>query len=89
MSEKLEGLLTATDTAVVELEELQGIIAEGQERGFLTPRRSPPHWRRPSSPASRPSDLLSYLEEHGIEIARRRAMPRPNCEAHDGRRNGA
>ena len=36
MSEKLEGLLTATVTAVVEIEELQGIIAEGQEKGFLS-----------------------------------------------------
>ena len=27
--------MTATPTAVVEIEELQGIIAEGQEKGFL------------------------------------------------------
>ena len=35
MSEILEDLLVATETPVVEMEELQGIIAEGQERGFL------------------------------------------------------
>ena len=36
MSEKLEGLQVAVEPAVVEMEELQGVIAEGQERGFLT-----------------------------------------------------
>ena len=35
MREKLEGLLTAPATAVVDIEELQGVIAEGQEKGFL------------------------------------------------------
>ncbi len=36
LSEKLEGMLATAETAVVEMEELQGVIAEGQERGFLT-----------------------------------------------------
>src|SRR3954466_5793330 len=35
VSEKAEGLL-ADETPIHELDELQGLIAEGQERGFLT-----------------------------------------------------
>ena len=34
MSEKLEGLQVTAEQAVAEMEELQGVIAEGQERGF-------------------------------------------------------
>ena len=35
MTEKLDVLVIATPTAVVELEEMQGIIAEGQEKDSL------------------------------------------------------
>ena len=39
MSEKLEGLLSAGDTAVLEMEEMQGVVAESHEKGFLTAER--------------------------------------------------
>ncbi len=68
MSEKLEGLLAATDTAVVELEELQGIIAESQERGFLTVQALATALEDMELSAQQTQDLLSYLEEHGIEL---------------------
>jgi len=68
LSEKLEGLLTATDTAVVELEELQGIIAESQERGFLTVQALAAALEDTELSAQQTQDLLSYLEEHGIEL---------------------
>ncbi|HEX9480892.1 MAG TPA: sigma-70 family RNA polymerase sigma factor [Solirubrobacteraceae bacterium] len=69
MSEKLEGLLTTTEPAVVEIEELQGIIAEGQERGFLTPEAIAAAVEEAELSAHQARDLLSYLEEHGVEVA--------------------
>ena len=68
LSQKLEGLLSATDTAVVELEELQGIIAESQERGFLTAHALAAALEETELSALQTQDLLSYLEEHGIEV---------------------
>jgi RNA polymerase primary sigma factor len=68
LSQKLEGLLTAADTAVVELEELQGIIAESQERGFLTVQALASALEETELSSQQTQDLLSYLEEHGIEL---------------------
>jgi RNA polymerase primary sigma factor len=68
LSEKLEGLLMATDTAVVELEELQGIIAESQERGFMTVHALAAALEDTELSGQQTQDLLSYLEEHGIEL---------------------
>jgi RNA polymerase primary sigma factor len=68
MSEKLEGLIVTADTAVVELEELQGIIAEGQEKGFLASRALRAAVEEAELSSQQAQDLLSYLEEHGIEI---------------------
>ena len=68
LSKLLEGLLTATDTAVVELEELQGIIAESQERGFLTVQALAAALEETELSAQQTQDLLSYLEEHGVEL---------------------
>jgi RNA polymerase primary sigma factor len=68
LSEKLEGLLIATDTAVVELDELQGIIAESQERGFVTVQALAAALEETELSGPQTQDLLSYLEEHGVEI---------------------
>ncbi|HYB23072.1 MAG TPA: RNA polymerase sigma factor region1.1 domain-containing protein, partial [Solirubrobacteraceae bacterium] len=68
MSEKLEGLLTATDTAVVELDELQGLIAESHERGFLAADTLAAALEEAELSSQQTQDLLSYLEEHGIEL---------------------
>ena len=67
MSEKLEGLATA-DGDVVELEELQGLIAESQERGFLTSEALAGALEEAELSPQQTSDLLGYLEEHGIEV---------------------
>jgi RNA polymerase primary sigma factor len=64
----LEGLLVATETPVVEMEELQGIIAEGQERGFLPSATLAAAVEEMELSAQQAQDLLSYLEEHGIEM---------------------
>ncbi len=68
MSDKLEGLLTAADTAVVEMEELQGVIAEGQERGFLASGTLLAAVEEAELSGGQVRDLFSYLEEHGIEV---------------------
>jgi RNA polymerase primary sigma factor len=68
LSEKLEGLLTAADTAVVEMEEMQGVIAEGQERGFVTSAVVMAAVEEAELSGVQTRDLFSYLEEHGIEI---------------------
>jgi RNA polymerase primary sigma factor len=59
---------TTADTAVVEQDELQAIIAEGQERGFLTTETFAAAVEEAELSASQTQDLLSYLEEHGVEL---------------------
>jgi RNA polymerase primary sigma factor len=66
--EKLEALTTTADTAVIELEDLQGVIAEGQERGFLTTDALAAALEEAELSAQQTQDLLSYLEEHGVEL---------------------
>jgi RNA polymerase primary sigma factor len=68
LSERLEGLLSAADTAVVELEELQGTIADSQERGYMTAEVLASAVEDAELSAQQTHDLLAYLEEHGIEV---------------------
>jgi RNA polymerase primary sigma factor len=68
LSEKLEGPVATAETAVVEMEELQGIIAEGQERGFLTAETIAGVVEEAELSSQQARDLLSYMEEHGVEI---------------------
>jgi RNA polymerase primary sigma factor len=68
LSEMLEGLLTATDTTVVELDELQGFIAESQEKGFVAADALAAALEEAELSSQQTHDLLSHLEEHGIEV---------------------
>ncbi len=68
MSEKLEGLQVTAETPVAEMEELQGLIAEGQERGFLTADAIASAIDEAELSGQQSQDLLSYLEEHGVEL---------------------
>jgi RNA polymerase primary sigma factor len=68
VSDKAEGLLVATETSVVELEEVQTAIAEGRESGFLTAATFASIVEEADLGSEQAQDLLSYLEEHGIEI---------------------
>ncbi len=68
MSEKLEGLQATAETAVAEMDELQGVIAEGQERGFLTADAIAAAIDEAELSGQQAQDLLSYLEEHGVEL---------------------
>jgi RNA polymerase primary sigma factor len=63
-----EGTLVATDISVVELEEVQAAIAEGREQGFLTTEALAAVIEETELGLEQSQDLLSYLEEHGIEI---------------------
>jgi len=65
---KAEGLAVAVETAVVDVEELQAVIAEGQERGFLTAEALHGALEELELTPTQTQDLLSYLEEHGIEV---------------------
>ncbi|MCW3024741.1 MAG: polymerase, sigma 70 subunit, RpoD subfamily [Solirubrobacterales bacterium] len=56
------------DTALVEIEELQGIIAEGQEKGFLAAEALAGALEEAELSSGQAQDLLGYLEEHGIEV---------------------
>src|ERR1700689_3465966 len=68
MSHKLEGLSPAADTAVVEIEELQGIISEGQEKGFLAADALVAAVEEAVLSPQQTQDLFSYFEGHGIDL---------------------
>jgi RNA polymerase primary sigma factor len=57
-----------TEVAVVEIEELQTLVAEGQERGFVSFEMLGAALEEAELAVEQVHDLLSYLEEHGIEI---------------------
>jgi RNA polymerase primary sigma factor len=65
---EIEGLLVAAETPVVEMEELQGLIADGQERGFLATETLTAALEDIELSAQQAQDLVSYLEEHGIDV---------------------
>jgi RNA polymerase primary sigma factor len=58
----------AAEVAVVEIEELQTLIADGQERGFVASDALATTLEEADVAMEQVHDLLSYLEEHGIEI---------------------
>jgi RNA polymerase primary sigma factor len=62
--------VSAVDTAVavVDMEELHALIADGQERGFVTSANLTSALEEAEISAEQVQDLFSYLEEHGIEI---------------------
>jgi RNA polymerase primary sigma factor len=92
LSHKLEGLATTADTAVVEMEELQGIINEGQEKGFLAADILVAAVEEAELSPQQTQDLFSYLEEHGVDLIgpgdaapelRGEGRERPSATAHD------
>jgi RNA polymerase primary sigma factor len=57
----------ATDS-VVEMEELQGVLAAARERGLLTAASLRSAIEEAELSSAQAQDLLSYLEEHSIEV---------------------
>jgi RNA polymerase primary sigma factor len=72
--------MTATPTAVVEIDELQGIIAEGQEKGFLAAEALEGALEEADLTRQQTQDLFSYLEEHAIDVVA--AEPAPELRLH-------
>jgi RNA polymerase primary sigma factor len=68
LRDKSEGAVIGTDT-VVEMEELQGILAAGRERGFVTAASLQRAIDEAELSSEQARDLFSYLEEHGIEVS--------------------
>jgi RNA polymerase primary sigma factor len=64
-----------TVVAVVDMEELHALIADGQERGFVTSANLASALEEAEISAEQVHDLISYLEEHGIEIIGEPAEP--------------
>ena len=54
--------------AVVEMEEIQALLADGQEHGFLTSDAIAATLEEAEVGTEQARDLLSYLEEHGIDV---------------------
>jgi RNA polymerase primary sigma factor len=68
LRDKSEGAVIGTDT-VVEMEELQGILAAGRERGLVTAASLQRAIDEAELSSEQTRDLFSYLEEHGIEVS--------------------
>jgi RNA polymerase primary sigma factor len=61
-------VVVAAEASVVELEEVQGLIAEGREQGFIAAHAFHSLVEEADLSSEQAHDLLSYLEEHGIEV---------------------
>jgi RNA polymerase primary sigma factor len=62
------GAAAESAVAVIDIEELHALIADGQERGFVTSVQLASALEEADISAEQATDLVSYLEEHGIEI---------------------
>src|SRR3984957_14068919 len=67
LREKQEGAVIAD--SVVEMEEMQALLASGRDRGFVTAASLQSAIEDAELSSAQAQDLFSYLEEHGIEIA--------------------
>jgi RNA polymerase primary sigma factor len=83
LREKLEGAVIATDT-VVEMEEMQGVLASGRDRGFVTAASLQSAIEDAELNSAQAQDLFSYLEEHGIEIVDSDEPDEPAAELDGG-----
>ena len=67
LSEKLEGAVIATET-VAEMDEIQGVLASGRDRGFVTAASLQSAIDDAELNSAQAQDLYSYFDEHGVEI---------------------
>jgi RNA polymerase primary sigma factor len=67
LTDRVEGVLSV-ETAVVEMDEMRVLIAEGQERGFLSAERVMAALEDAELNSEQGRDLYSYLEEHDIDV---------------------
>ncbi len=86
MTEKA-AVLSAEETPLLELEELRTLIAEGQERGYLTFEEISGCLEEVDVTKEQIQDLHAHLEEHGIDVIE--ADGRPGAAAEGGATEGA
>jgi RNA polymerase primary sigma factor len=67
LRERFEVAVIAAES-VVEIEELQGILASARERGFVTAASLQAVVEEIALNREQAHDLVSYLDEHGIEV---------------------
>ena len=85
MTEKA-GVLSADETPLLELDELRTLIAEGQERGYLTYEEISGCLEEVDVTKEQIQDLHAQLEEHGIDVIE--ADGRPGAAAEGGAAEG-
>jgi RNA polymerase primary sigma factor len=83
LREKREGAVIATDS-VVEMEEMQGVLASGRDRGFVTAASLQSAIEEAELSSAQARHLLSYLEEHGVEIVDADEPDEPAAELEAG-----
>jgi RNA polymerase primary sigma factor len=81
------GVGIATDTPIVEIEELQGLITSGQERGFLSAATIAAALEEAEASDEQAQALIIYLEEQGVEVLDP-AAPEPEPRALSDTRDG-
>jgi RNA polymerase primary sigma factor len=70
----------AVEVAVVEMEEFQPLIAEARARGFVTSETFSAAVEEAGVAVEQIHDLISFLEEHGVDIVGESAATRPAAE---------
>jgi len=80
------GVLSADETPLLDLEELRNLIAEGQERGYLTYEEISGCLEEVEVTKEQVQELHAHLEEHGIDVIE--ADGRPGAAAEAGAAEG-
>jgi RNA polymerase primary sigma factor len=79
----MDGLLVVAEAGVVEMEEFQALITEGQEHGSVSAEAIAAALEEAEATSEQAQDLLSYLEEHGIDVVTDVAVAKPDALAVD------
>ena len=79
MTEKA-AVLSAEETPLLELEELRNLIAEGQERGYLTYEEIAGCLEEVDVTKEQIQDLHAHLDEHGIDVIEADGRPARRAE---------
>ena len=92
---RIEGLgtktdvLLASDTPIVEIDELRSLIADGHDRGYLTFEQISTTLEEVEVTKEQVAELHSYLEEQGIDVVARGRPARPSRDGGAARTRAA
>jgi RNA polymerase primary sigma factor len=75
LSNKATVVLLSDEAPIAELDELRPLIAEGQERGFLTFRQIEACLEEVEVTKEQVQELHAYLDEHGIDVVEADGRP--------------